>query len=350
MTELSAPADTVEPMLRMLNGHCLQQALYVAAVLGLADLLFAGPMDAGGLATEVKADPDSLRRLLRTLASVGVFEEGPDSRFSLNPLGATLRSDAPNSVRDRAIYCGSPAMWDVWGDLLHSVRTGESACEHVHGVSFYDHLLSSPEIGETFNRFMARTSQQHADALIQAYDFGGIKTLVDVGGGLGGTLTAILAAFPGLRGVVFDLPTVADAAITKIAAAGLERRCQAEGGDMRRAVPRGEAYLLKWVLMDRSDEQAVEVLRNCAEAMTDGGRVLAVEMTMPPDNRPSFARVMDVQMMLLFGGGRIRTAEELRGVFAAAGLEVVRVLSAPPSPNAVIEGRRSSGHLKQSRV
>jgi cyclopropane fatty-acyl-phospholipid synthase-like methyltransferase len=241
-------------------------------------------------------------------------------------------------------------MWDVWGDLLQSVMTGQSACEHVHGVPFYGHLLSSPEIGETFNRFMARTSQQHADALIQAYDFGGIKTLVDVGGGLGGTLTAILAAFPRLRGVVFDLPTVADAAITKIAAAGLERRCQAEGGDMRRAVPRGEAYLLKWVLMDRSDEQAVEVLRNCAEAMTDGGRVLAVEMTMPPDNRPSFARVMDVQMMLLFGGGRIRTAEELRGVFAAAGLEVVRVLSAPPSPNAVIEGRRSSGHLKQSRV
>ena len=198
---------------------------------------------------------------------------------------------------------------------------------------------------------MARTSQQHADALIRAYDFGEIKTLVDVGGGLGGTLTAILAAFPGLRGVVFDLPTVADAAITKIAAAGLERRCQAEGGDMRRAVPRGaEAYLLKWVLMDRSDEQAVEVVRNCAEAMTDCGRVLAVEMTVPPDNRPSFARVMDVQMMLLFGGGRIRTVEELRVVFAAAGLEVVRVLSAPPSPNVVIEGRRSSGHPERSRV
>jgi O-methyltransferase domain len=120
---------------------------------------------------------------------------------------------------------------------------------------------------------------------------------------------------------------------------------------MRHAVPRGaEAYLLKRVLMDRSDEQAVEVLRNCAEAMTDGGRVLAVEMTMPPDNRPSFARVIDVQMMLLFGGGRIRTVEELRGVFAAAGLEVVRTLPAPPSPNVVIEGRRSSGHLGGSRA
>jgi cyclopropane fatty-acyl-phospholipid synthase-like methyltransferase len=156
--------------------------------------------------------------------------------------------------------------------------------------------------------------------------------LVDVGGGFGGTLAAILAAFPALQGVVFDLPAVADAAAA-LAAAGLAGRCRAEGGDMRRAVPRGgDAYLLKWVLMDQSDEQAIDVLRNCAEAMTDGGRVLAVEMTMPSDKRPSFARVMDLQMMLLFDGGRIRMEEELCGVFGAAGLEVVRVLSAPPSP------------------
>jgi C-methyltransferase len=341
MSEPSAHADPVEPMLRMLNGHCLQQALHVAALLGLADLLAAGPMDADGLAEETEADPTSLLRLLRALASVGVFEEGTDGRFALTPLGATLRADAPDSVRDRALYYGSPAMWGVWGGLLHSVQTGESACRHVHGVSLYEHVQRYPEVGDPFNRYMTKTSSRHTEALIRAYDFGGIETLVDVGGGLGGTLAAILTASPGLRGVVFDLPAVADAAAATLAAAGLTERCRVEGGDMRRAVPRGgDAYLLKWVLMDRSDKQAVEVLHNCAEAMRDGGRVLAVEMTMPPDNRPSFARVMDLQMMLLFDGGRIRTEEELRGIFAAADLEVVRVLSAPPSPNVVIEGRR----------
>jgi O-methyltransferase domain len=298
-------------------------------------------MDADSLAEKTEVDPTSLLRLLRTLASVGVFEEETEGSFALTPLGATLRVDAPDSVRDRALYYGSPAMWGVWGDLLHSVQTGESACGHVHGVSFYEHLLRHPEVGDPFNRYMTKTSSRHTDALIRAYDFGGIETLVDVGGGLGGTLAAILTAFPELQGVVFDLPAVADGAAATLAAAALAERCRVEGGDMRRAVPRdGDAYLLEWVLMDRSDEQAVEVLHNCAEAMRDGGRVLAVEMTMPPDNRPSFARVMDLQMMLLFDGGRIRTEEELRGIFGAAGLEVVRVLSAPPSPNVVIEGRR----------
>jgi hypothetical protein len=137
-------------MLRMLNGHCLEQALHVAARLGLADLLAAGPMNADELAQEVKADPTSMLRLLRARASVGVFEEGPDGRFALTPLGATLRTYAPGSVRDRALYYGSSVMWRVWGGLLHSVQTGESACRHVHGVSFYEHLLRHPEVGDPF--------------------------------------------------------------------------------------------------------------------------------------------------------------------------------------------------------
>jgi len=140
--------------------------------------------------------------------------------------------------------------------------------------------------------------------------------------------------------VVYDLPSVAEEATVALAEAGLADRCLAAGGDMQRNVPASaDAYLLKWVLMDRSDERAVEVLRRCAEAMTEGGRVLVVEMAMPPDNRPSFARVMDLQMMLLFGGGRIRTEAELRELFDGAGLEVTRVLPAPPSPNIVVEGR-----------
>jgi hypothetical protein len=336
------PTDPTEPMLRMLNGHCLQQALHVTAVLGLADLLTAGPRDAAGLAEAAGADPAALLRLLRALDSVGVFEEAPDGRFALTALGATLRADVPGSVRDRALYYGSPAMWGVWGGLLHSVRTGDSACRHIHGAPFYEHLQRHPEAGGPFNRYMGATSALHTEALLRAYDFGGIGTLVDVGGGLGDTLAAVLAAYPGMRGVAFDLPAVATEAATAFAAAGLAARCRTEGGDMQQAVPPGgDAYLLKWVLMDRSDERAAEVLRRCAEAMAADGRVLVVDMAMPPDNRPSFARVMDLQMMLLFGGGRIRTEAELRGLFAAAGLEVARVLPAPPSPNLVVEGRRA---------
>jgi hypothetical protein len=339
--EPSAPADPTESILRILNGHCLQQAIHVAAVLGLADLLAAGPMEAAPLAKAAEADPASLLRLLRALASIGLFEETPNGHFALAPPGATLRADVPGSVRDRALYYGSPSMWGVWGGLLHSVRTGGSACRYVHGASFYEHLLRRPEAGDPFNRYMTKTSELHTEALLRTYDFNGIGTLVDVGGGLGGTLAAILAAYPELRGVVFDLPAVANAAVPVLAAAGLAERCRAEGGDMQRGVPRGDAYLLKWVLMDRSDEAAVEVLRNCAETMAEGGRLLAIEMTMPPDNRPSFARVMDLQMMLLFGDGRIRTEDELRGLFGVAGLKVVRVLPAPPSPNVIVEGQRA---------
>jgi hypothetical protein len=324
----------------MLNGHCLQQALHVAAVLGIADRLATGPRLVKELAASTGTDPLSLLRLLRALASVDVFEEAPDGAFALTALGTHLCADAPGSVRDRALYYGSPDMWGVWGALLHSVRTGEAACAHVHGAPFYEHLLRHPEAGGPFNRYMGSTSERHTEALLRAYDFGGIEMLVDVGGGLGGTLAAILARYPAMRGVVHDIPGVAEQATAELAAAGLAGRCAAVGGDMRSEVPRGgDAYLLKWVLMDRADGDAADVLRRCAGAMAPGGRVLVVEMAMPPDNRPSFARVMDLQMLLLFGGGRIRAEAELRGLFAEAGLEVTRVLPAPPSPNLVIEGR-----------
>jgi O-methyltransferase domain len=324
----------------MLNGHCLQQALYVAAVLGIADRLALRRMNAAELSTTAEVDESSLLRLLRALASVGVFAEEPDGRFALTPVGATLRVDAPDSVRDRALYYGSSAMWGVWGGMLGSVRTGASACMFVHGSPFYEHLIRHPEAGDPFNRYMGKTSEHHTEALLLAYDFAGIGTLMDIGGGLGGTLMTILTAYPTLRGVIYDLPSVVKEAATALAAAGLADRCVATGGDMQRSVPAGgDAYLLKWVMMDRSDEIAVEVLRRCAEAIENDGRVLVVEMAMPPDNRPSFARVMDLQMLLLFGDGRIRTEVELRALFGAAGLKVTRVIPAPPSPNVIVEGR-----------
>jgi O-methyltransferase domain len=228
----------------------------------------------------------------------------------------------------------------VWGELLHSVRTGESACARVHGVPFYEHLLRRPEAGGPFNRYMGSTSERHTEALLRSYDFSSIKMLVNVGGGLGGTLAAILSKYPEMRGMTYDIPAVAEHANAALLAAGLSERSAGVGGNMLSDVPPdGDAYLLKWVLMDRGDAEAIIVLRNCAAAMARGGRVVVVEMAMPSDNRPSFARVMDLQMMLLFGGGRIRTEAELCGLLGAAGLKTTRVLQAPPSPNLVLEGQ-----------
>jgi hypothetical protein len=231
-------------------------------------------------------------------------------------------------------------MWRVWGNLRHAVTTGESAFADVHAASFYAYLASHPDIGAPFNRFMTKTSEQHNAALLASYDFSAFGTVVDVGGGHGATLAAILAAYPPLRGVLFDLPQVVDQA-TYLAAAGLVDRCTAVGGDMEQAVPAGgDAYLLKWVLMDRPDDVAIRLLKNCAAAMGETGKIVVVDMVMPTGGSPSFSKVMDVQMLLLFGGGRLRTEAEYRDLFAAAGLGVTRVVPTS-SPNSIIEGERA---------
>jgi hypothetical protein len=342
---LPASAEATEQMLHLLNGHCVEQAVYVAAVLGIADLLYEGPKSIDELATATEADGPSLYRLLRTLSSIAVFREAPSGHFAITPLGATLRSDAPNSVRDRAIYYGASEMWRVWGNLLRSVKTGQSACEHVHGVSFYEYLARHPNVGVPFNRYMSKTSEQHNAAILESYDFSGLRTLVDIGGGFGGTLAAILRAYPTLRGILFDLPQVVEHAMD-LSAAGLGKRWKVVGGDMQQFVPSGgDGYLIKWVLMDRSDEAAIQVLSNCREAMAINGRILAVEMMMPRDDEPSFSKIMDLQMMLLFGRGRIRTEEEFRDLFKAAGLAVTHI-HPTRSPNTIIEAARRRGKAR----
>ena len=336
---LTAPEEATQRMLHLLNGHCLEQALCVVAVLGIADLLNEGPKTCDELALASTAHSPSLYRVLRTLVGIDVFSEAPTGHFALLPLGAMLRSDAPNSMRDRAMYYGASEMWAVWGDLLNCVRTGKSAFERIHNTSFYEYLSRHPSVGAPFNGYMSRTSQQHNAAILDSYDFSGLQTLVDVGGGLGGTLAAILRAYPALSGILFDLPQVV-AIPVELVAAGVEGRCKVVGGDMQRYMPTGgDGYLIKWVLMDRSDEEAVEVLRNCRDAMAANGRVLVVEMIMPPGGQASFSKIMDLQMMLLFGKGCIRTEEEFRDLFKAAGLAVTHI-HRTGSPNMIMEGGR----------
>jgi hypothetical protein len=331
--------EPVETMLRLLNGHCVEQALYVIAVSGIADLLRDGAKSSTELARITGLDGEALHRLLTTLAAFDVFRIDDGGHFALTALGNTLRSDVQNSLRDRAIFYGAPEMWATWGNLLHSVKTGKSAFEYLHNESFYQFLSSHPGVGEPFNRYMAKISEQHIAALLKAYDFAQFRTLVDVGGGHGGMLAAILQAYPELKGALFDLPNVVEGA-KALDAPGIVERSERIGGDMNRSVPSGsDGYFLKWVLMDRPDEEVINVLTNCRQAMTNTAKIIAVEILLSSAASSSFATILDLQAMMLFGRGRLRDEQRFRELFDAAGLTLIRCVSTE-SPNTIIEGIR----------
>ncbi|GAC1401262.1 MAG: methyltransferase [Chloroflexota bacterium] len=327
-------------MLQLLNAFLPVQALGVVARLGIADELAHGPKSLDHLASVTGAHGPSLYRLLRMLTGEGVFLEEEDGRFALTALGDTLRSDATNSVRDWALYVGTPETWEAWGQLHECVMTGEPGFVIAHGMPTYQYLAQHPELGEPFDRWMTRQSHGHNRAIIEAYDFSQFHTVADIGGGQGSTLAAIVQTNPSLRGILLDQPQVV-AHPLPLETADLLSRCEVIGGDMLQGVPGGaDAYLIKRVLMILGDEPAIRLLQNCAEAMQKGGKVLVVEMVMPLDNAPSASKPFDLLMMLANAGGRIRTEAEFRDLFAAAGLRLTRSIRTA-SPNSIIEGMRA---------
>jgi hypothetical protein len=327
-------------MLQMLNSFLMVQGLHVVAALAIADHLADVSRSADDLANVTGAHRESLYRLLRMLTGAGVFREEPNERFALTALGETLRSDGPHSVRDWALYLGAPALWEAWGRLRDSVMTGQPVFALAHGMPMMDYRARHPELAAPFDRWMTRQSDQHNAAIVAAYDFLPFRTVGDIGGGQGSTLASILRANPSLRGILLDLPhVVADPA--PLEAAGVLDRCDIVGGDMLQGVPGGaDAYLIKRVLMDWGDEQAARVLTNCADALPDDGKVLVVEMVMPPGNDPSPAKSFDLLMLLAHEGGRVRTEAEFHTLFAAAGLRLARVIGTA-SPNSILEGVRA---------
>jgi hypothetical protein len=324
-------------MLQLLNACLTTQALHVAAALGIADLLADGPRSADDLAAVMGAHRPSLYRMLRILAGEGVFREEADGRFALTALGGTLRSEGPDSVREWALFMGTPAMWEAWGRLRDSVMTGAPGFALAHGMSNLEYRVRNPELGRAFDRFMTRQSDQHNAAVVAAYDFSPFRTVADIGGGQGSTLAAILWANPSLRGILLDLPHVV-ANVEPLAAVGVLDRCEVLGGDMLQGVPSAvDAYLIKRVLMGRGDEQATRLLQHCAEALSKGGKVLVVDLVMPPGNDPSSVKSFDLQMLLVTDEGRVRTEAEFRDLFAAVGLRLARVIPTA-SPNSILEG------------
>jgi ubiquinone/menaquinone biosynthesis C-methylase UbiE len=326
-----------EDLRHLFVGFRVSQALYAAAELGIADLLAGGPRTADDLATASGAHAPSLARVLRLLASEGVFVEMEDGRFALTPMAEALRRDVPGSMRPSVLFSGGETLWWSWGHLTHAVRTGKPAFDYVHGTDFFEYFRQHPNEWALFDQLMTTQTTPATRAVAAAYDFSPFKTIVDVGGGRGALMLELLAAYPHLRGIVFDQPAVAAGARQAIEAAGLTGRCEAIGGDFFAAVPEGcDAYLLKSVLHDWDDERCDAILRACRRAVPADGRLLVVEMLVPPGNEPSFAKSQDVNMLVNLGG-RERTEAEYRALYAAAGFTLSRIIPAQGEMH-VIEG------------
>lgn len=334
-TSTTTPRSLPAELRSLIEGYWITQAVYVATKLGVADLLKDGPQPAAALAKATGAHALSLTRLLRFLASVGVFTETHDTWFASTPLSTLLQTDAKDSLR---FYALSPQLW--WrsaGDCLHSIRTGKPAYDHLHGVAFHDGVERDPEDAEIYNSLLATGTARDAAALSAAYDFSGAQTVIDVGGGYGTFIVAVLKANPHLRGVLFDRATVIPGARRLVEAENLAARCDAVAGDFFTAVPRGgDVYLLKWVLIGWDDEHAQKLLRNCRQAMTDRAKLLIVEPLIPAGNTPHPAKVLDLNMLINFGG-QLRTEAEYESLLAGTGFARTKTIStATPSQYSVL--------------
>jgi hypothetical protein len=262
---------------------------------------------------------------LRALASIGFFAEGPSKVFSLTPLAETLRSDVPGSQRAFALMNGGQQFL-AWNEIVYSVQTGKPGYERVIGKNIFDYLATDPEQAKIFDDAMTGIHGRETSLMVEAYDFAGVNTLFDIGGGNGGTLIGILQHHPQMRGVLFDLPHVIERAKPRIAAAGLADRCELVSGNFFESIPSGgDAYMMRHIVHDWDDERATIILKNCHAAMTDQARLLVVESVIPPGNDPFLGKFLDV-VMLLIPGGKERTAEEYRTLLGGAGFEMQRIV------------------------
>ena len=320
----------------MIAGYQKTQVLYVAAKLGLADQLTKGAQRAETLAAAVGAESRALYRLLRALEFLGIVHEPSPGLFALTDLGERLRPGAPGAVHDELLMTGE-AFFSWWGRLEHSIRTGESSVPGVEGVSSFEYLHRHPEQTRRFNRMMSEMIGAMATGVLSTYDFGPFATVVDVGGGRGTLLSAILESHPRLRGVLFDLPATANEARATIAARGLAGRCECVGGDFFAAVPAGDCIILSAVISDWDDEKSVAIFKNCRRALAPEGRLLLLERLLVPEEPAPQSVFMDLQMLVI-GGGTGRSAAEYRQLLGAAGFELVRVLPTG-TPRSIFEAR-----------
>ena len=328
-------------MFSLITGRWVSHLIYVAAKLELADHLKHGPRTVEELATAAEVQAPALYRVLRALASVGVFAETNGKRFKLTPLAVTLQKAVPSSMHAAALLWEERFLEDAWTQLLHGVKTGEIPFLKAHGIPLFEYLEKHPENLKVFGETMTNVSSMENAAITAAYKFSGIRTLVDVGGGNGSLLAAILKANPKLKGVLFDLPSVSARAKQDrhVTAKGIAERCTLESGSFFEAVPKGgDAYIMKRTLHDWDDERCAKILANCRAAMNEKGRVLVVDAVISPGNSPDRGKLLDMQMLVI--GGRERTKQEFATLFRKAGLKLTRVVPTK-CPLSIVEGVRA---------
>jgi SAM-dependent methyltransferase len=339
MAQKGPHASPAAGLSQLLRGSLVTQLIHVAATLGVADSLRGGPKSCHELAASLRVDPDALYRVLRALASLGIFEETDPRRFALTAMAQPLRSDVPGSLRGSAMLYGERWWWQACGELLHSVRTGQPAFDHVHSKALFAYLDGAADAAATFNDHQTSMTRQDAAAVVSAYDFSEYARVVDVGCGHGALTAAILKACPRSTAILFDQPAVIEGARHRLHAEGVADRCTCIAGDFFESVPEGgDAYVLKDIVHDWDDDRAVAILRNCRRVMAHTPvttRVLVVEKVIPPGNAPFPGKLTDITMLLVTRG-RERTAKEYEALLTGAGLALTRIVSTS-SPASVIE-------------
>jgi SAM-dependent methyltransferase len=318
---------------RLVAGWWVSKAVHIAAKLGIADLLAHGPRPVSDLARATDTHEQALYRVLRALASLGVFAES-DQGFELTPMAEYLRSDIPRSVRGLALLHGEPWHWRAWEDALHSVRTGAPAFDEAHGQDFFGYLRAHADAAAVFDEAMSGISRSQHAAVVDAYDFSGVDHLVDVGGGHGTLLALILSTYPDLSATLFDLPEVVEGAHRTLERAGVADRCEVCGGDFFESVPSGDAYLLAHIVHDWHDAQAARILGNCRMSIAPDGRVVLAEIVIPPANQFSHGKLLDLEMLVCFTG-RERTKAEYAHLLESSGFRLTRVVPTAAEDSAI---------------
>ncbi len=340
MTTTTMPVRPIQAdMLDLITGYWISCGVHAAARLSIADHLAAGPKTAEQLAAASKSHAPTLSRLLRMLAGAGVFRERDDGRFENTPLSETLRSDAPGSMRGFAVMMVDGYNLHAWAGLTECVKTGNSAFERVFGMRAFEWFAKNPVQAKEFGESMTSISAMEVPAIAAAYDFSAFRKIVDVGGGHGSLMAAILAKTPGLRGVLYDRPEVVENARKDVGArsSGISDRIELVAGSFFDSVPAGaDACIMKYILHDWEDELCMKILANCRKSLGANGKVLVVDNVIPPGNDPQWGKKLDINMLVLTGG-RERTEKDFAKLFEQSGFELSRVIPTA-CPLSIVEG------------
>lgn len=334
------PAHT-DRMTQMINGFWISQIVCAVATYSFADHLAEGAATAEDVARRAEIDPSAAFRLLRACASLGLVIHDGDDRFAATPLLNTLRTSDPQSLRDLAMLMAGPANWLPWGRFVDAVKTGEPQAVATLGKKPFEYIAESPAESRTFARAISRALTFVTEEVARVLDAGSAGVVADIGGASGSLLHAVLKANPALKGIVFDLPTIAETARAAAAEVGLQQRVTAVAGDFLEAVPAADLYLLRYILHDWDDAASIRILQNCRRAMLPGGRVIVIEQVLGEIGEPGGAALMDMNMMVVLGG-RERSLSEYGELFAAAGLRLARTMLTNAPQATVIEATASA--------